>query len=97
MAKMELLKRLAKKWRSVTENSHPRSMLSLKLLEPRLLLSVEYSLINLGTLGGDYSLGMGLNDNGQVVGQATTDTGGTVAFVWEEGVMSAVSTGNGAV
>jgi probable HAF family extracellular repeat protein len=36
---------------------------------------------NLGTLGGDYSAALGINDMGQVVGESRTDNAQTRAFI----------------
>jgi probable HAF family extracellular repeat protein len=40
---------------------------------------------DLGTLGGNDSFGLGINDYGQVVGASTTGTGETHAFLWTPG------------
>ena len=45
------------------------------------------SLTNLGTLGGDVSYPVAVNDRGQVVGVAETADGGFHAFFWDDGVM----------
>ncbi|MCL1473358.1 DUF3466 family protein [Argonema antarcticum] len=45
------------------------------------------SIQSLGTLGGYYSVGTGINDNGQVTGySATARNAATHAFLWTEGV-----------
>ena len=45
-------------------------------------------LADLGTLGGDASEALGINNRGQIVGQATVSGGGaTHAFVWHQGRM----------
>ena len=42
-----------------------------------------YTVSDLGTLGGSSSVGMGVNDFGQVVGESSTVSGpGTHAFLW---------------
>jgi len=46
------------------------------------------SLIDLGTLGGDYSEAHAASASGTVVGASTTATGEVHAFSWEDGVMS---------
>lgn len=52
--------------------------------------AVDYSIIDLGTLGGTYSHALGINDSGQVVGYASTtdDTIGWNAFLYSGGVMN---------
>jgi len=48
---------------------------------------------DLGALGGASSTPRGINDSGQVVGLATTGTGGQVhAFLWEHGFMTDLGT-----
>jgi probable HAF family extracellular repeat protein len=50
--------------------------------------NANYSITDLGTLGGSFSDGWGLNDRGQVVGTATISSGKeNHAFLWEDGVM----------
>lgn len=41
----------------------------------------------LGTLGGDFSFAMAMNDAGQVVGLSRTAAGTNHAFLWQDGVM----------
>jgi probable HAF family extracellular repeat protein len=59
------------------------------VLEERCLLS--YTLTDLGSLSGGSSRAYGLNDAGQVVGEATTPDG-TRAFLWDSGVMTDLGT-----
>jgi len=49
-------------------------------------------MIDLGTLGGDFSLANGINDLGQVVGESNTLSGETHAFLWDHGTMSDLGT-----
>ena len=49
-------------------------------------------MIDLGTLGGDFSLANGINDLGQVVGESNTFGGETHAFLWDHGTMSDLGT-----
>jgi chitinase len=44
-------------------------------------------MIDLGTLGGSFSVGMAVNDAGQVVGWSTTSTGAMHAFLYSDGKM----------
>jgi probable HAF family extracellular repeat protein len=47
----------------------------------------HYKVIDLGTLGGPTSMGLGLNSGGHVGGGATISTGNQHAFLWESGQM----------
>src|SRR5262245_31925469 len=53
--------------------------------------------VDLGTLGGDASTGMALNDLGHVVGDSTTAAGQTHAFLWRNGHMIDLGTLGGTV
>ena len=48
----------------------------------------EYWVTDLGTLGGDASAALGINDRGQVVGWSQDSDGRTQAFVWQNGTMT---------
>jgi len=48
---------------------------------------VQYQVINLGTLGGDYSYAYCINDSGSIVGQTSTAEGSARGFVWQNGTM----------
>ena len=50
----------------------------------------EYTLFDLGTLGGDSSAALGINDLGQVVGWARDSSGKTHAFLWQNGSMESL-------
>ena len=50
----------------------------------------EYTLFDLGTLGGDSSAALGVNDLGQVVGWARDADGKTNAFLWQNGSMESL-------
>jgi probable HAF family extracellular repeat protein len=47
----------------------------------------HYSITDLGTLGGAQSVGNGINDAGQVVGNSTLANGSQHAFLWSAGTM----------
>ena len=51
-----------------------------------------YHFTDLGTLGGASSAAWGINDAGQVVGEATTASGVQNAFLYSGGVMSDLGT-----
>ena len=48
---------------------------------------VQYTVTDLGTLGGSYSCASGINDSGQVVGEAQTSSGYGHAFLYSNGTM----------
>jgi len=48
--------------------------------------------IDLGTLGGEYSVGLAINDAGQVAGYSTKADGHYRAFLWSGGTMSDLGT-----
>jgi probable HAF family extracellular repeat protein len=50
-------------------------------------------MVNLGTLGGNFSIAFGINDLGQVVGYSSTASGETRAFLWTAASSSAVMVG----
>lgn len=49
---------------------------------------------DLGTLGGDYSFALGINDSGQVVGWAQSAGGATHGFLFGNGTMTNLSPGS---
>ncbi|MCJ7673788.1 MAG: DUF3466 family protein, partial [Sedimentisphaerales bacterium] len=49
---------------------------------------MTYNVIDLGTLGGDSSMALGINNHGQVVGQAGTGSGEQQPFLWQSGAIS---------
>jgi probable HAF family extracellular repeat protein len=56
------------------------------------LASEQYSITDLGTLGGTFSEARGINSRGQVVGWGDTASGDSRAFLWEEGEMAPLGT-----
>ena len=52
----------------------------------------EFTITDLGTLGGNESYAVDINNSGQVIGNSTTFTGDTHAFIWENGVMTDLGT-----
>jgi len=50
---------------------------------------------NLGTLSGQGSKGLGMNDLGQIVGASSTLSGDNHAFLWEDGTMYDLGTLSG--
>jgi probable HAF family extracellular repeat protein len=51
--------------------------------------AVEYTVVNLGTLGGAVEA-TGLNDHGQAVGWSVDNDGHTNAFLWQNGAMTSL-------
>ncbi|GAG24493.1 unnamed protein product, partial [marine sediment metagenome] len=51
-----------------------------------------YTVVDLGTLGGTESHAYGINNIGQVVGEAQIVAGPSHAFLWEDGVMTDLGT-----
>jgi probable HAF family extracellular repeat protein len=54
-----------------------------------------YTLVALGTLGGAESRAYGINENGQIVGEACAAQQCRVPFLWENGAMTALEGGRG--
>jgi probable HAF family extracellular repeat protein len=65
----------------------------LQLLPPSAAIGEpRYRVVDLGSLGGDYSVGLDVNNNGQVTGYSTTAAGHTHAFLYSAGVMTDLGT-----
>jgi probable HAF family extracellular repeat protein len=56
------------------------------------LAGATLTLTDLGTLGGDFSFAHDINNQGQVTGEASIQTGETHAFLWTSGDMQDVGT-----
>lgn len=56
------------------------------------LFQARYQVINLGSLGGEGSSALGINDAGTVVGWATTSAGQRHAFMYNNGLMTDLGT-----
>ncbi len=75
-----------------------QSLLSIALtggllaLAPTAEAAVYYDLLDLGTLGGSYSSGSGINDSGQVTGVSFLANGRNHAFLYTNGVMTDLGT-----
>jgi probable HAF family extracellular repeat protein len=59
---------------------------------PALARANSYTVIDLGTLGGNQSQAAAINPTGQVVGNSLTATGQTHAFLWDNGKMTDLGT-----
>jgi probable HAF family extracellular repeat protein len=58
------------------------------LVIPQTAISRQYSIIDLGTLWGEYTYAYGINNAGQVVGFSTNEISSPAhAFLWENGTM----------
>jgi probable HAF family extracellular repeat protein len=55
-------------------------------------VSTEYRLVDLGTLGGQSSYAMAINDRGDVVGSSQTADGSYHGFLWRNGRMTDLGT-----
>jgi probable HAF family extracellular repeat protein len=52
----------------------------------------NYSICDLGTLGGSYTFTYGINNQGQVTGISATAEGDCHAFIWEDGMITDLGT-----
>jgi probable HAF family extracellular repeat protein len=51
-----------------------------------------YEFVDLGTLGGQHSFAVDINNAGQIVGWAYNASGARRAFLWQDGVMQDLGT-----
>lgn len=58
-------------------------------------LGVQYTITDLGTLGGQWTQAIALNDNGQVTGNSQDLNGYQHAFFWSSGQMTSIGTFGG--
>ena len=56
------------------------------------LATAQYSAVDLGTLGGVFSVAHDINKRGQIVGRASLPSGEQHAFLWENGAMQDLGT-----
>src|SRR4051812_26664231 len=68
------------------------ALLSGSLTITVLAYGAAYTVTDLGTLGGDLSLGSSINNNGQVTGFSTTAQAQFHAFLYSNGVMQDLGT-----
>ena len=66
-------------------------------LATALRASPSYHVTDLGSLGGDYSVGLDVNNVGQVTGYSDLASGATHAFLYSGGVMTDLGTLGGTV
>ncbi len=68
--------------------NYPRALVGLALLSAGLLEAASYTVIPLGTLGGAWSAGFGLSENGLVAGSSALPAGTPWAFTSQIGITS---------
>ena len=61
--------------------------------EPVAAATQAYTVTDLGTLGGTYTVANAINDAGQVVGSSGTTSGTEDGFVWQNGTMTDLTLG----
>ena len=55
-------------------------------------IAAQFTVVDLGTLGGPFSSASDINDRGQVVGGSNIDLNTTHAFIWQDGTMTDLGT-----
>ena len=58
----------------------------------QVIAATQYTITDLGTLGGTYSYANAINDSGQIVGESTFTDGNYRAFLYKNGLMADVGT-----
>ena len=83
------MKRFLEGWRRYAPRKvHETARPAFERLENRRLLSVVYSVVDLGTLGGTSSMALAINNAGQIVGQADTSSGASHPFLYNPATAS---------
>src|SRR5262249_16203639 len=72
--------------RRIQPSRRTRQRLSIEVLEDR-TVPAQYSVTDLGTLGGPFSVAADLNEVGQVVGTSRNAAKVDHAFLWDNGTM----------
>jgi len=80
---VNILRRLLRSRKGTNRNAPSKSLLAVEPLETRVLLDAEYSVIDLGTLGGNFSAAMGINESGDVAGYAYDAQSDIWAFYYD--------------
>ena len=74
--------------RALNRSDRRHGVLRLEPLEPRLLLSVEYSISALAELGGGFSLAEAINESGQITGWGFNASFEYAGALWQDGQMA---------
>ncbi|MBN1846389.1 MAG: hypothetical protein JW810_11940, partial [Sedimentisphaerales bacterium] len=85
---MRLTKQTKNKVQGSAVNQGRDCRLSLETLEPRMLLSVQYSLADVGTLVGDDSLAWSIDNSGQIDELDLVSPGTPPAYVYDDSNLS---------
>jgi probable HAF family extracellular repeat protein len=72
--------------------SSEESLTEPSVVTPEMRVAKTYTAVDLGTLGGQLSVANDINSAGQVVGISRSADGTNRAFLWENGVMTALGT-----
>jgi probable HAF family extracellular repeat protein len=69
------------------------SLLATLFIFPLSLVYAQVPITDLGSLGGNYGVARGINDNGQVVGAGSLSNEGGTGFLWNNGSMTDLTSG----